>query len=288
MKTAQNIQEMWVEALPYIKEIEDKIVLIKFGGNAMVNDDSLISVLKDISLLKNLGVKPVLVHGGGPFISEQLDYLNMESEFHKGLRKTPKNVMEVVKKVLVGQINSKIVDYANTRANCRAVGLYGGDNQLITAEKYRAEDGTDLGFVGEVANINAEIVTSLLSSGYFPIIAPVGVDKDGDNYNINSDIAACEIAAALEAEEFIVMSDVDGVREDPKDASSVLNTLTPDEAETMIAKGQIDEGMIPKIKASIWAHKSAVNTACIINGTKKHILLQKFLTAVNTGTFIKT
>ncbi|SDL32441.1 acetylglutamate kinase [Halarsenatibacter silvermanii] len=285
---AEQSAKLWSNSLPYIQKLKEKTVLVKFGGNAIINDELLISVLKDISLLKNIGAKPVLVHGGGPFISRHLEALGLETEFYRGLRKTPADVMEVVREVLVGQVNSLIVDYANTRADCKAVGLHGGDDRLIEARKYSFEDGTELGFVGEVAKVNTEIIEKMLDCSYFPVIAPVGIDEKGQCYNINSDIAAGELARALKAEKFIVMTDVDGVREDPDDENSILNSLTPAAAEIMIEQDKICEGMIPKIKSCIKAQRGGVNYTYILNGTKKHILLQELLSEESIGTLIKS
>ncbi len=287
MQTAATSAEIWAEALPYIKKQKDSVLLIKIGGSTMIDKEVLTSILTDISLLKYLGIKPVVVHGGGPFITSELEKLDIKAEFHRGMRKTPKKVMEMVKKVLVGQVNSMIVEHASTITDCRAAGLYGGDGNLIEAEKYRCDDGTDLGYVGRVKKINPGIVNSLLSSGYLPFIAPVGVGENGSSYNINSDMAASEIAAALKADKFIVLTDVEGVMTEPGVKNSLIKFLSREQAKNMINRGSISEGMIPKVKSCMQALKSGVNFSYILNGTRKHILLQELLTGERNGTMMK-
>ena len=284
LKSAEEISGLHPEAVAGSKKLKDEVLLIKVGGSAMVDEEILSSLLEDIALLKSLGAKPVVVHGGGPYISRALDELDIDTEFHRGMRKTPASVMNVVKQVLVGQVNSMIVELACSKTDCRAVGLYGGDCSLITAKKYSCEDGADLGRVGEVEEVDPGIVRSMLAAGYLPFIAPVGVGQDGRSYNINSDTAACEIAGALDADRFVVLTDVDGVMEDPDEEGSTIEHLTRSEAEKMMENGGINEGMIPKVRSCMRALSCGVNTSYILNGTGEHMLLHELLTAAGTGT----
>ncbi len=274
-----------IEALPYIQKFQGKIMVIKYGGNAMVNGEMLASVLKDIALLKYVGIKPVMVHGGGPAISESLDRLNLESYFHKGLRVTDQETMAVVRESLVGQVNTRIVDYAGL-AGTKAVGLSGSDGSLIVARKYF--DGTDFdyGYVGEVDRINPVIIETMLTAGYFPIIAPVGVDQSGNSYNINSDLVAGEIAAALKAEKLIVLTNTDGILADKNDPESRISRLKLPEIEEMITSGRIAGGMLPKVKACKTALQNQVNRTHILDGRQEHALLLEIFTAHGIGTMI--
>lgn len=282
IKKAENL----IEALPYIQKFQDKIVVIKYGGNAMVNQDILGLVLKDIALLKYVGLKPVLVHGGGPAISENLNRLGIKSRFHKGLRVTNQQVMEVVKETLIGQVNTRIVDYAGL-AGLKSIGLSGSDGSLIVARKYQPESGFDYGYVGEVAKINPEVIETMLAADYFPVIAPIGVDQAGNNYNINSDLVSGEVAAALGAEKLIILTNTNGILSDPEEPTSRISKLTPRSVDEMKDSGQIKGGMLPKVQACLQALANRVNRTHILDGRQEHAILLEIFTDHGIGTMIK-
>ncbi len=276
-----------IEALPYIREFHGQTVVIKYGGNAMVDKDLMASVLEDITLLKYVGLNPVLVHGGGPAISDNLDKLGVESEFHEGLRVTNSEVMEVVEETLVGKVNSQIVALANQAGN-QAVGLSGKDGNLIAAQKCESKDGVDLGYVGEVEKINPAVLKTVIEDGYLPIVAPVGIGAEGASYNINSDLVAGEIAAALEAEKLILLTNVEGILTDPEDPESLVSRLTTAEAESMIDQEQIVGGMIPKVQSCITALEGGVRRTHILDGRVDHAMLLEIFTDQGIGSMITT
>jgi len=277
--------DILIESLPYMKEYSNKTVVIKYGGNAMINQDLMVSVLEDITLLKYVGVNPVIVHGGGPVISENLKKLNLESDFYQGLRVTNKEIMEVVEQALLGKVNSQIVSLANLAGN-KAVGLSGKDNNLIQAKKYELEDGFDLGHVGEIKKINPEILITMIDNGYLPIVAPVGVDEAGMSYNINADLVAGELAAALGAEKLILLTNVEGILDNPEDKNSLISRLKVAEAQEMIKDGKIVGGMIPKVDSCITALNKGVNRTHILDGRIPHALLLEIFTESGIGTMI--
>ncbi|MCK8827480.1 acetylglutamate kinase [Natroniella acetigena] len=276
--------DILIEALPYIRKFSGKTVVIKYGGNAMVNQELMKSVLKDITLLKYVGVNPVIVHGGGPAINQTLDKLGIESEFHQGLRITTKEIMEVVEQVLIGRVNSQIVSLANLAGN-KAVGLSGKDNNLIQAQKYKVDD-VDLGYVGEVEQINPEVLKAIINSNYLPIVAPVGVDLEGNSYNINADLVAGKLAGALQAEKLILLTNVEGIMTDPDDEDSLISRLTIKEATKMIEGNKIQGGMIPKVEACISALEAKVNKTHILDGRVPHSLLLEIFTDRGIGTML--
>ncbi|WP_408954469.1 acetylglutamate kinase [Natroniella sp. ANB-PHB2] len=276
--------DILIEALPYIREFSGKTVVIKYGGNAMVNQELIKSVLKDITLLKYVGVNPVIVHGGGPAINQTLDKLGIGSEFHQGLRITTKEIMEVVEQVLIGRVNSQIVSLANLVGN-KAVGLSGKDNNLIQAKKYKVDD-VDLGYVGEVEQINPEVLKAIINSNYLPIVAPVGVDLEGNSYNINADLVAGRLAGALQAEKLILLTNVEGIMTDPDNEDSLISRLTIEEATKMIESNRIKGGMIPKVEACIDALESNVNKTHILDGRVPHSLLLEIFTDRGIGTML--
>ncbi|GAB6137565.1 acetylglutamate kinase [Halanaerobaculum tunisiense] len=274
-----------IEALPYIKEFANQTVVIKYGGNAMINPDLMASVLEDITLLKYVGVNPVLVHGGGPAISQHLDQLGLETEFRQGLRVTSQEVMEVVEETLVGKVNSQIVSLAN-QAGAQAVGLSGTDGSLIQARQHKLAQEFNLGYVGEVATINPQLLTTVIANDYLPVIAPIGVDKEGASYNINSDSVAGEIAAALGAEKLILLTNVEGILTDPDDEESLVSQLNVNQAQQMIEKEQIVGGMIPKVKSCLQAINQGVNRTHILDGRVDHALLLEIFTDQGIGSMI--
>lgn len=278
------------EALPYLKKFFGKTIVIKYGGNAMVNPELKQKVVEDIILMKYTGMRPVIVHGGGPEITAALKKIGKQSSFVSGLRVTDAETMEIVEMVLVGKTNTEIVNLLN-RSGVKAVGLNGKDANLTLAKKHLAKvyEGTqvkevDIGFVGDVEKVNPEVIHTLLNNDYIPVIAPTGVDEAGNSYNINADYVAGEIAAALRAEKLLLLTDVEGIYRDYQDKSSFISTLTFAEATTMIAKGTIDGGMIPKVEACVRALAGGAGKTHIIDGRLPHSLLLEVLTAEGIGT----
>ncbi len=279
-----------VEALPYIQEFHSKTIVIKYGGNAMVNDELKASVMQDVALMKFVGINVVIVHGGGPEITGFLKKLGKESSFVSGLRVTDEETVEVAEMVLDGKINSEIVTLLNRRG-LRAVGLSGKDADLIRAEKklatvYEAGEKTkvDIGYVGKVKQINIQIVNDLVAQGYVPVIAPIGVGEDGQSFNINADYVAADIAGALKAEKLLLLTDTEGVYKNFADKSSFISTLKADEARTFIKDGVINGGMIPKVEACLRALDKGANKAYIIDGRLPHSIILELFTETGLGT----
>lgn len=282
-----------IEALPYIRKFYGKTIVIKYGGNAMINDELKEAVMNDVILMKYVGMNPVIVHGGGPEITGMLNKLGLGTEFVGGLRYTDKETMEVVEMVLVGKVNKEIVAMLN-RFGGKAVGLSGKDGNLLQAVKkmgrtYDAagnETLQDIGFVGDVSKVNPEIIDTVIKEGYIPVIAPVGVDEDGFGYNINADYVAGEVAAALNADKLIMLTDIDGVYEDFKDKSSFISTLNIERVQDMVRQGIIDGGMIPKLEACVKALEGGVEKAHIIDGRVAHSILLEIFTDQGIGTMV--
>lgn len=292
LSTVSNMQKVAVltEALPYLQKFFGKIVVIKYGGNAMINDELKQKVVQDIIFMKCTGMKPVVVHGGGPEITAALKQMGKPSNFVSGLRVTDDATMEVAEMVLVGKINTEIVNLLN-RSGVKAVGLNGKDANLTLAKKHLAQvvennqlKEVDIGFVGDVEKINPEIIHTLLDNDYIPVIAPTGVDAAGNSYNINADYVAGEIAAVLGAEKLLLLTDVEGLYRDFKNRAGFVSTLTFAEATAMIAKGLLDGGMIPKIEACVRALAGGAVKAHIIDGRLPHSLLLEVFTAEGIGT----
>ncbi len=269
------------EALPWIKRTWGRVVVIKYGGSAMTDPVLRSSVAEDIVLMKLVGVNPVIVHGGGPDITAYMERLGMPVRFHNGLRVTDDAAMEVVKMVLIGKNNKDLVSEINTHGRY-AVGLAGDDGNLITARQLDPA----LGRVGEVVSIDTTVVTKLIADGFIPVIASVGAGADGGSYNINADTVAGELAAALDAEKVIFLTDVDGLYEDFDDKDSLISALSLAEATEMVLEGRIIEGMLPKVKACIRALRGGVDRAHILNGTIPHALLLEVYTDAGVGTMI--
>ncbi|MFN3660486.1 MAG: acetylglutamate kinase, partial [Brevinematales bacterium] len=263
-----------MEALPYIREFSGKTVVIKYGGNAMESTKLKELVMQDIALLKLVGINVVIVHGGGPAISEMMKRLGMEPKFVDGYRYTDEQTMMVTEMVLSGLINKELVAAVNSHG-IRAVGLSGKDNRLIIARK---KGPRDIGFVGEIVSIQPEVIEILLAGGYVPVISPVGVGEDGRTYNINADVAAGEIAIALQAYKLIYMTDVRGIYEDIRDEKTFLSTVNEKTIARLKKEGRISEGMIPKIDSALKAVKSGVEKVHIIDGRIEHSLLLELLT----------
>jgi len=271
-----------MEALPYIREFSGKTVVIKYGGNAMESPKLKELVMQDIALLKLVGINVVIVHGGGPAISEMMKRLGMEPKFVDGYRYTDEETMMVTEMVLSGLINKELVAAVNAHG-IKAVGLSGKDNRLIVAKR---KGPKDIGLVGEIVSIHPEVIETLLSGGYVPVISPVGVGEDGTTYNINADVAAGEIAIALRAYKLIYMTDVKGIYEDIKDEKTFLSTVDEKTIARLKKEGRISEGMIPKIDSALKAVKSGVEKVHIIDGRIEHSILLELLTDAGIGTEI--
>lgn len=281
-----SVAEILVEALPYIQALDRKTVVIKFGGNAMVDEDLKSCFAQDIVLLKQVGVNPVIVHGGGPQIGKLLEQIGKQSRFIEGMRVTDNETMDVVEMVLGGQVNKQIVSLIN-RHGGRAVGLTGKDGGLISARKMKLAGGNsaghDLGQVGEVEAIDPRVVTTLDGDAFIPVIAPIGVGADGASYNINADLVAGELARVLGAEKLLLLTNTAGVL-DPD--GKLLTGLSAAETERLIASGIIHGGMLPKVRCALDAVKGGVATSQIIDGRVRHSVLLELLTDSGVGTLI--
>ncbi len=272
-----------VHALPYIQEYSGKIVVIKYGGNAMINDKLKDSVMRDIVLLSFIGVKVVLIHGGGPEITDMLSKIGKESRFVDGLRVTDSETVDIVQMVLAGKINKNLVNLSENEGGC-AIGLSGIDGHMIEA---CAKD-EKLGFVGEIKKINTKPVIDIIEKGYIPVISTLGYDSDGNVYNINADTAASKIAAELGAESLISMTDTYGILKDKDDADSLIPVVKIDEAPELVKSGIISGGMIPKVECCIDAVRGGVKRVFIIDGRVPHSILIEMLTNEGIGTmFVK-
>jgi acetylglutamate kinase len=269
------------QALPYIQKYNNKIVVIKYGGNAMINEELKMNVITDVVLLSEIGVKVILVHGGGPEINNTLKKVGKESKFINGLRYTDEETIDVVQMVLAGKTNKDLVKLIMQKGG-NAMGISGIDNMLIEAQKYDSED--DLGYVGSVKEIHPNIILDMLDKGYIPVIASVGMDKEGHTYNINADTAAAEIAAALGAENMILVSDIPGLLEDKDDESTLLPLVHVYEVNSLVNKGIISGGMIPKVDCCVTAVRGDVKKAVIIDGRVPHSLLIEMLSKDGIGT----
>jgi acetylglutamate kinase len=284
-----NVADILIEALPYIKRFSGKTIVVKYGGHAMVDENLKKDFANDITLLKYIGVNPVVVHGGGPQINKVLDSMGITSTFIQGMRYTDDETMDVVEMVLGGKVNKDIVSRIN-RQGGKAVGLTGKDGMLITAEKmtiyHQADENKppeiiDPGMVGDVSHIDPDIIHTLTAKGFIPIIAPVGVGTKGETYNINADIVASKIASALDAERLMLVTDVDGVLDRDKKLVSSVNAST---IKQMIEAGGIIGGMIPKVECALDALKNGVEKAHIINGKLPHAVLLELFTNSGIGT----
>mgnify|MGYP004456528727 FL=1 len=274
--------EVLTQALPYIKRYVGKIVVIKYGGNAMENEELKNQVMHDIVLLWLIGVKVVLIHGGGPDVSEAMEKLGKEPHFIDGLRVTDKETMEIAQMVLAGKINKTLVNMLESEGGS-AMGISGMDGRLIEA-KIKDEK---LGYVGEITNINIRPISDLLEKGYIPVVSTIGCDKEGNAYNINGDTAAAYIAGALNAKRLIMMTNVNGILEDQNDPGSLITDITVSEAHELREKGIISGGMIPKVECCIKAIESGVRKAVIINGIIPHAIIMELLTNEGVGTLVK-
>ena len=288
---AMNVAQVLTEALPYIQRFTGKTIVIKFGGNAMVDEELQNSFARDIVLMKLVGMNPIVVHGGGPQIGDLLKQLNIESEFVDGMRVTDSKTMDVVEMVLGGTVNKQIVSLINHNGG-HAIGITGKDGQLIRAKKLSAKRQTpdmqapeiiDIGHVGEVASINTSVIDMLINSDFIPVIAQIGVGDDGASYNINADLVAGKIAEVLQAEKLMLLTNVAGLQDKN---GEVLTGLTTQQVDGLIADGTIYGGMLPKIGCALDAVKSGVNSAHIIDGRVAHAVLLEIFTDAGVGTLI--
>ncbi|MBP5311223.1 MAG: acetylglutamate kinase [Clostridia bacterium] len=274
--------EVLTQALPYIRYYNGRVIVVKYGGNAMVNEELRQQVMEDIVLLRLIGVKVILVHGGGPEISDIMNRLGKKPEFVDGLRVTDKETASIVQMVLAGKVNKELVSMIEKKGGT-AIGISGIDGRLIVA-KMKDER---LGFVGDVTKVNIKPVNDLIESGYIPVICTVGTDKEGNVYNINGDTAAAYIAGALNAESMILMTDVKGVMRDMNDKTSLIPELSVEEAEKLKKDGIIAGGMIPKVDCCVKALELGVKNVVIMDGTVSHSILTELLTDDGAGTLIR-
>lgn len=275
--------QILIDALPYIQKYNNKILVIKYGGNAMTNDELKDAVMNDIVLLSLVGIKVVLVHGGGPEINDMLKRLGIESRFVNGLRYTDDTTIDVVKMVLSGKVNKELVQLlAQHKGN--AVGLCGIDGGMLIAEKKKTDDGQDLGWVGEITKVNTKPILDALDNGNVPVIATVATDENGNTYNINADTAAAQIASELGAENLILMTDIAGLLRDKDDPSTLISKVNVSEVPFLKRQGIISGGMIPKIDCCVEAVRRGVNKTVIIDGRVPHSILIEILSNEGIGT----
>jgi len=288
---ASNIAQVLAEALPYIQRFAGKTIVVKYGGNAMEGDDLKASFARDVVLMKAVGMNPVVVHGGGPQIGELLQKLNIESRFVDGMRVTDAATMDVVEMVLGGSVNKEIVSLLNQMGG-RAIGITGKDGRLIEASKLTVSRKTpdmqvpeiiDIGHVGEVQRVNTDVIDVLLRSDFIPVIAPIGVGKAGESYNINADTVAGKVAEALRAEKLMLLTNVEGLKDK---SGKVLTGLSTQQVDALIADGTIYGGMLPKIACALDAVKGGVTSAHIIDGRVAHAVLLEIFTDSGIGTLI--
>ncbi len=282
-----NKANILIEALPYIQKLWGKTIVIKYGGNAMVDPSLTRKILEDVTLLKYVGLNPILVHGGGPEINAMLKRVDVKSEFHNGLRITDDATMEIVQMVLAGKLNKNIAAEIGTLGG-KAIGLCGKDAGLIVVKKKPPlPDGVDLGHVGDIVKVNTKLLNTLCTDEYIPVISSVGVDENGDSYNINADTAAAAIATALKAEKLIYLTDIDGVRRVADDPTTLIPVITVEQAHAYIADGTITGGMIPKVTACVDAIEKGVCRVHIINGTIPHPIILEIFTDRGIGTMFE-
>jgi acetylglutamate kinase len=271
-----------IEALPYIKEFNGQICVIKYGGSAMIDERIKETVIEDIVLMKLVGLKPVIIHGGGKEISGMLDKVGKKTQFVNGLRVTDKETVEVVEMVLSGKVNKSIVQLIQNH-DLNAVGISGKDGKTLKVKK-KEIDGVDIGFVGEIINVNTKLINSLLANDFIPVIAPVGTDDQGQTYNINADYAASAIAGALNAEKLMFLTDVEGVLRDVNDKKSLISKIRVDEVNDYINQGIISGGMIPKVECCVEGINGGVKNVHILDGRVEHCMLLEIFTKSGVGT----
>ncbi len=275
--------EVLIEALPYIQRFNRRIIVVKYGGSAMIDEELKARVIQDVTLLKLVGFKPIIVHGGGKEISRWVNKVGMEPKFINGLRVTDEPTMELVEMVL-GKVNKSLVQLVEG-LGVRAIGISGKDGKLLTVDK-KLSQGQDIGFVGEVKKVNADILYDLLEKDFLPIVCPVGLDDENNTYNINADDAACAIAKAMKAEKLAFLTDIEGVYKDPKDPETLISELTVSAAQKLMDDGYIGGGMLPKLNNCIDAIHAGVSRVHILDGRIPHCLLLEIFTNKGIGTAI--
>ncbi len=283
LHSLQDKAEVLIEALPYIQKFKEKIIIVKYGGSAMVDEQLKRQVIQDVTLLKLVGFKPIIVHGGGKEISKWVKLSGKEPEFINGLRKTDEETMEIAEMVL-NKVNKSLVQLVE-ELGVMAIGISGKDGGLLKVEKKYA-DGQDIGFVGEVTEVNARIIYDMLEKDFLPIICPIGMDANFQSYNINADDAACAIAKALGAEKLAFLTDIEGVYKDPSDPATLISELTVSEATELLGSGFIGGGMLPKLQNCVDAIHSGVSRVHILDGRIAHCLLLEIFTKKGIGTVI--
>ena len=285
-KNMQEVMEkaqVLIEALPYIQRFNHKIIVVKYGGSAMIDEELKRQVIQDVTLLKVVGFKPIIVHGGGKEISRWVEKTGMHPEFINGLRKTDAPTMEIAEMVL-NKVNKSLVQMVE-ELGVNAVGISGKDGGLLKVEK-KFSEGQDIGYVGEITDVNPKILEDLLERDFLPIVCPIGMDANYETYNINADDAACAIAQAMQAEKLAFLTDIEGVYKDPEDKSTLISELTLSEARTLIADGFIGGGMLPKLKNCMTAIEEGVSRVHILDGRIAHCLLLEIFTNKGIGTAI--
>lgn len=272
-----------IEALPYIQQFNNKKVVVKYGGSAMLDENLQNNVIKDVALLKLIGMKPIIVHGGGKEISKWINKVGKETKFVEGLRVTDAETMEIAEMVL-NRVNKHLVQMVE-QLGVKAVGISGKDAATLQVDK-KLVNGQDIGYVGNIKKVNSELIDTLINNDFIPIIAPIGLDDNFQTYNINADDAACAVAMAIGAEKLAFLTDIEGVCTDPEDKDSLISVLTLEHARELIDNGFIGGGMLPKIKNCIDAVENGVNRVHILDGRKSHCLLLEFFTNKGIGTAI--
>lgn len=284
MKREIEKANVLIEALPYIRRFAGSTVVVKYGGSAMVDDEIKLSVIQDIAMMKRIGMRPVVVHGGGNAITDLLERLGKKSQFIDGLRVTDSETAQIAEMVLSGSISKELVQCLQAQG-IPAVGINGKDGDTLVAKK-KLTDGKDLGYVGEVVKVNTGLLDSLMANDFVPVVAPVGTDFAGNTYNINADYAASAIAGALNAQKLVFLTDVEGILKDKDDPSSILRQLTLVEAENYIGDGTISGGMIPKAQCCMDGIRQGVQSVHILDGRLPHALLLEIFTNEGVGTMM--
>lgn len=283
MQEVMRKAEVLIEALPYIQKFNRKIIVVKYGGSAMSNEELQRNVIKDVTLLKLVGFKPIIVHGGGKEISRWVGKVGKEAQFINGLRVTDEETMEIAEMVL-GRVNKRLVTMVE-ELGVKAVGLSGKDGQMLQVEK-KYSDGQDIGYVGNITSVNPKILFDLLEKGYLPIVSPIGLGEEFATYNINADDAACAIAKAVAADKLVFLTDIEGLYKDINDKNSFISRITASEADGLIEDGFIGGGMLPKLNNCTSAVKEGVNRVHILDGRIPHCLLLEIFTNEGVGTAI--
>ncbi len=283
MQEVMKKAEVLIEALPYIQKFNRKVIVVKYGGSAMSNEELQKNVIKDVTLLKLVGFKPIIVHGGGKEISRWVEKTGKEAKFINGLRVTDDETMEIAEMVL-GRVNKRLVTMVE-ELGVKAVGLSGKDGKMLQVEK-KYSDGQDIGYVGNITDVNPDIIFDLLEKGYLPIVSPIGLGEDFATYNINADDAACAIAKAVQADKLVFLTDIEGLYKDINDKSSFISKITAKDADALIEEGFIGGGMLPKLSNCTSAVASGVNRVHILDGRIPHCLLLEIFTNEGVGTAI--